>query len=58
MVLFGVISAVYIKFGGSVIGGTAGFILGITLNTAWLYMYEILLATYLVAGILSLAVFL
>ena len=58
MVLTGIISAVYIKFGGSVIGGAAGFILGNTLNTAWLYMYEILLMTYLVAGLLALAVFL
>ena len=55
--VFGMISAYFTKVGGSIIGGVAGFILGILLNTAWLYRYSSIIVTYGVSAGLFLLIF-
>ncbi len=55
--IVGALSLYFMRFGGAVIGGIAGFMLGILLNNAWIYMYGQVIAAYTVCGSLAVAFF-
>ena len=48
------LSAVYfMRFGGALIGGMAGFMFGILMNNAWFYLWGSVIVTYSVCGVLA-----
>jgi len=55
--IVGAFSVYFMRFGGAVIGGIAGFLLGILLNNAWIYIYGQVIAAYSVCGFLAVAFF-
>ena len=46
-------SAYFIRFGSAVVCATAGFLFGVLLNVAWLYMYSNIIISYSVMGALG-----
>lgn len=50
-VSIGGLAIYFMRFGGAIIGGTAGFMFAILLNNGWLYIYGSIILTYSVAGV-------
>ena len=44
-------SAYFIRFGAAVVCATAGFLFGVLLNVAWLYMYNSIILSYSIMGV-------
>jgi hypothetical protein len=55
--MIGFLSIYFMRFGGAIIGGIAGFMFGILLNNAWFYLYGSVILTYSVCGTLATIIF-